>query len=80
MLGPKQISCEEAVRRLYEFLDSEGGSASLDEVDVHLDVCRSCCDRFAFEATLWKVVRRVGGQCHCPDSLRDKVHTLLAKY
>lgn len=80
MSAQKQISCDEAVRRLYDFLDNEGAGASIEEVDVHLDICRSCCDRFAFEATLWKVVRRVGSDCHCPASLRLKVHTLLARY
>jgi len=76
----KHISCAEAVSRLYDFLDKEGAQDSLEEVEKHLDLCRHCCDRFSFEATLWNVVRKKGSENKCPESLRKKVAALLEQY
>lgn len=80
MSHQNKITCEEAVSRLYEYLDKEGSSAALDEVETHLDVCRHCCSRFAFEANLWQVVRSKSQESRCPDSLKDKIKNLIVEY
>lgn len=74
----RQISCREAVARLYDFLDREGPDAAMEEVEEHLNVCRYCCGRFAFEATLWKVVRDKGGEvCECPETLHVRIKAIF---
>ena len=76
----RQINCAEAVSRLYDYLDREGPAASLEEVEAHLDLCRHCCSRFAFEALLWQRVREEGRGEKCPEDLKAKVRALLEKY
>jgi anti-sigma factor (TIGR02949 family) len=47
-----RMTCEEALRRLAEYLDGELGPDAGGEVQRHLDVCRSCFSRAEFERKL----------------------------
>lgn len=49
--GP-MIDCEEALRRLAEFLDHELDATPGAEVERHLEACRSCYSRAEFERRL----------------------------
>ena len=48
----RDISCEEAVRRLARYLDGELGGREEAEVEQHLETCRSCWSRAEFERRL----------------------------
>ena len=51
-VGMDPYSCEEAVKRLNEYLDHELSDAERVIVVKHLEICRSCLGRFMFEQTL----------------------------
>lgn len=55
---PEQIGCEEALRRLAAFLDRELDSTRSEEVERHLERCRSCFSRAEFERRLRERIRR----------------------
>ena len=46
------INCEEALRRLAEYLDAELLGESSREMEQHLESCRSCFSRVEFEKRL----------------------------
>jgi len=46
------IDCEEALRRLAEYLDAELHGAPAREMEQHLERCRSCFSRVDFEKRL----------------------------
>ena len=46
------IACEEALRRLAEYLDAELHGMSQREMEQHLERCRSCFSRVEFEKRL----------------------------
>lgn len=46
------IDCEEAIRRLAEYLDGELADREASEVERHLETCRSCWSRAEFERRL----------------------------
>jgi anti-sigma factor (TIGR02949 family) len=46
------IGCEEALRRLAEYLDAELHGESQHEIEQHLERCRSCFSRAEFEKRL----------------------------
>lgn len=46
------IDCEEALRRLAEYLDAELHGESQREMEQHLERCRSCFSRVEFEKRL----------------------------
>ena len=46
------IDCEEALRRLAEYLDAELHGEAQSEMEQHLERCRSCFSRVEFEKRL----------------------------
>jgi anti-sigma factor (TIGR02949 family) len=46
------IDCEEALRRLFEYLDAELQGEPQREMEQHLERCRSCFSRVEFERRL----------------------------
>jgi mycothiol system anti-sigma-R factor len=67
------MTCEEAVKKLHEFLDHELDHATAEQVGKHLDLCKMCCDSMEFEKSLKKLVH----DCCClhkaPNFLREKI-------
>ena len=48
----RTIDCEEALRRLFEYLDAELHEESRHEMEQHLARCHSCFSRVEFERRL----------------------------
>jgi anti-sigma factor (TIGR02949 family) len=46
------IPCSEAVRRLWEYLDSTLSTEHREKVDEHLAFCRRCCGELEFAKEL----------------------------
>ena len=70
-------SCEEAVKRLNEYLDHQLTDIERVVVLKHLEICRPCLRRFTFEKTLIISLRqKVAHQC-VPFTLREKLHGML---
>jgi anti-sigma factor (TIGR02949 family) len=70
-------SCEEAVRRLNEYLDHQLTEAERVVVLKHLEICRPCLKRFSFEQTLVISLRQRVLHLCAPAALREKLHSLL---
>jgi anti-sigma factor (TIGR02949 family) len=73
------ISCSEAMRRLWEYLDDmvDGGDRSL--IEEHLARCRRCCGELEFAQELRRFLAEAArrGQDDVPDDvLRRLAHTL----
>jgi anti-sigma factor (TIGR02949 family) len=52
MIEARVIDCEEALRRLVEYLDAELRGERQREMEEHLERCRSCFSRVEFETRL----------------------------
>jgi anti-sigma factor (TIGR02949 family) len=46
------ISCSDAVKQLWDYLDGAVGEASRHEIEEHLDVCQRCCGEAEFAGEL----------------------------
>jgi anti-sigma factor (TIGR02949 family) len=69
--------CQEAVKRLTEFLDHELGPDEEAMVQRHLGECHDCFARFHFEETLLKTIRERVAAIHAPGALRDRILGLI---
>lgn len=58
--GCDEISCEEAIERVYEFLDGELDPDWMDRVREHAEICARCTPHFEFERGFLDHVRRKG--------------------
>jgi mycothiol system anti-sigma-R factor len=68
--------CDDAVHRLYHFLDGELDDARRADIRKHLDECLPCLEAFDFEAELRQVIAM---KCRdqVPESLRQRVADAL---
>lgn len=70
-------SCEEAIKRLNEYLDHELTDEERCVVVKHLEICKPCLSRFSFEETLMVSIKmKLTGIC-APQQLKDKLKNML---
>ncbi len=55
------ISCAEAVRQLWEYLDNMLDPDDQEKVDSHLAFCRRCCGELEFAEELQRFLRSKKG-------------------
>ena len=70
------IDCEESLRRLFAFVDSELHGEQQREMEEHLRRCRSCFSRVEFEKRLKAHVGELRKEPVSPD-LEQRVRTLI---
>jgi anti-sigma factor (TIGR02949 family) len=68
--------CEDALRVLAEHLDRELDERTAVQVEHHLDTCRSCWSRAAFEKRLKEALAGLGREPVRPE-LADRVGDLI---
>ena len=71
------ISCAEAVRQLWEYLDRELDPADRERVEQHLAFCRTCCGELEFAEELQDFMARQG-QDDLPADVRKRLESLLS--
>lgn len=65
-------NCDEALDKLYLFLDEEIDTASIEEIQAHIDNCSSCLNVYDLERVVKALVSRSCAE-KAPEPLRDKV-------
>jgi mycothiol system anti-sigma-R factor len=71
------MTCQEAVDRLYEYIDSETDGITAARIEKHLDLCRLCCDHFEFEKSMKELVQKSCIQQKAPAFLKEKIQRAL---
>ena len=79
MMHLSRYSCEEAFRRLDDYLDRELSPEETVLVKEHLEVCAGCAREFDFEASLMKGVRAKLRQIELPPTLQARILGALDK-
>jgi len=74
-----RYTCEEAFRRLDDYLDRELSAEEMTLVHEHLDTCAGCAREFNFEASVLRGVREKLRQIDLPDSLQARILAALGK-
>lgn len=70
--------CREYLARAYLFLDGEVLSETeRTEIQVHLEDCGPCMERYGMERELVAVIARLRTTTRCPDALKHRIATLL---
>jgi mycothiol system anti-sigma-R factor len=72
------ITCAEAVRRLWEYLDQALPEAEREGVQEHLEFCRRCCGELEFAR---EVQRFLAGQrrAEIPPDVRHRLEAMLSE-
>ena len=73
-------NCEEAFRRLDDFLDRRLSPDEMHLIEEHLEVCAWCAREFNFEASVLHGLKRRLRQLDAPADLLAKVLSRLARH
>jgi mycothiol system anti-sigma-R factor len=76
--GGHDLSCEESLARVYEYLDGELDAGEHDAVRRHLEKCRKCYPHFDFERIFLDYVHELGATEESRPGLEDRVREMLA--
>lgn len=74
-----EISCEEVIDRLLEYLDRELDAETEAQLDRHIETCRGCFSRAEFERRLRARVNDTA-RAKAPDSLRARVRGMIERF
>ena len=67
------ISCAEAVRQLWEYLDGAVDEADREAIEEHLSFCRICCGEVEFAEELRRFLAE-----HAEEEIPEAVHARLS--
>lgn len=72
-------NCEDALRVLAAFLDHELDDATGEQLERHLETCRSCWSRSEFEKRLKSSLAELASE-PVPAALNDHVQGLMRRF
>jgi anti-sigma factor (TIGR02949 family) len=72
-----RLTCEQAFRRLDDYVDREIAADEMRLVKEHLEICAVCAAEYQFEASVIEHVRLRLQNLAAPNDLRQKVSRLL---
>ena len=78
MTEPNSIDCDEALRRLLDYIHGELPPRKGGEVSAHLERCRSCFSRAEFEKRLQAHLRGLGEE-PVSRELEQRIRTLTGE-
>jgi mycothiol system anti-sigma-R factor len=79
MTQVERYTCEEAFRRLDDYVDRELSDEEMGRVQEHLETCAVCAREFAFETSVLQHVRTKLHRIRAPATLRERLSRLLAE-
>jgi anti-sigma factor (TIGR02949 family) len=68
-----RTTCEEAFRRLDDFLDRRLAQTETRLIEEHLEICAACAREFTFEASVLTGVRQKLRQLSVPPDLLARI-------
>jgi anti-sigma factor (TIGR02949 family) len=73
-----RMSCDEAVRQFFAYLDRAMSGMPLQEFEQHLEECLACCDKLQFSRRVDALVRSRLGNTPLPEGIEDRIRRRLA--
>ena len=74
-----RATCEEAFRRLDDFLDRRLSAEDMRLIEEHLQICDACTREFTFEASVLAGIRRKLEQVAAPADLLSRIAERIAR-
>jgi mycothiol system anti-sigma-R factor len=71
------ITCAEAVRQLWDYLDGIVDEPQREAIEEHLSFCRRCCGEVEFAEELRAFLAGPGGEEELPADVRARLLTTL---
>jgi anti-sigma factor (TIGR02949 family) len=79
MSDTHDMGCEQALKRLVEFVDHELPESEHEGVEQHLRICRNCCSRMEFESRLKERLSGLSNE-DVSSTMRDHIRNLIKRF
>jgi len=79
MAAMNRMSCEEAVRKFFAYLDRSLSADSAERLEAHLRECLDCCDRLEFLRKLEALVKTHLPEGALPPHVEARIRRRLAE-
>lgn len=73
-----RLTCEEAFRRLNDYVDRALSEEEMRIVEQHLETCARCATEYCFESTLVDEMRAKLQRIAVPEEFRSRLFAFLA--
>ncbi len=73
------ITCADAVRQLWQYLDETLEPEAREKVGEHLAFCRQCCGELEFAKILQNFLRESGSAEQLPAEVRARLERFVAE-
>ena len=73
----KSMSCEQAMKELFLYLDRALGGEPLEAFEAHLRNCLNCCDRVNFSRSLDSFVKERLGDVPLPQGIEQRIRRAI---
>lgn len=73
-----QMTCEQAVRDFFAYLDRALSGEPLESLEAHLEACLDCCDKLQFGRDLDAFVKARLGDAPLPEGIEGRIRRRLA--
>lgn len=77
MEAKNRLTCEEAVRQFFAYLDRALSGEPLEALETHLEACLDCCDKLQFNRRLDAFVRTKLGEANLPEGIEARIRGRL---
>jgi anti-sigma factor (TIGR02949 family) len=77
--GPEEISCEEALQLVHDFIDGELDGLPRAEVEAHFELCQQCYPHLKLEQRFRAAVHRACVKDTAPPDLRTRVMEIVSQ-
>jgi anti-sigma factor (TIGR02949 family) len=77
MAEMKRLTCDEAVRQFFAYLDRALTGESFESLEQHLEACLDCCDRLRFSRSLDAFVKARLGRAPLPDGIEERIRRAI---
>lgn len=77
MRGLSRFTCEEAFRRIDDYLDRELSAEEMRLIEEHLETCAACTREFNFEASVLRQVRSKLERVVVPSDLLGRILSII---
>jgi mycothiol system anti-sigma-R factor len=74
-----RMTCEQAVRQFFAYLDRALKGQSVERLEQHLEECLDCCDRLQFSRRVDAFVKDRLGDASLPEGLEDRLRAGLRR-
>ena len=73
----KRLSCDEAVRQFFSYLDRALSGEPLESLEAHLEACLDCYDKLQFSRKLDAFVKDRLGETPLPDGIEQRLRRVI---